>query len=44
MPPSSFSNLNEVLLWKLSGINMDTNSIQVLVIYSLDSSSAFFVL
>ena len=29
-------------MWKVAGIKMDTNSIQVLVIYSLDSSSASF--
>lgn len=42
LPPSPLSNLNEAFLWKVAGIKMDTNSIQVLVIYSLDSSSAFF--
>ena len=41
-PPAPFSNVNEAFLWKLAGIKMDTNSIQVLVIYSLDCSSAFF--
>lgn len=34
--------LNMDFQWKLTGIKMDTNTIQVLVIYSLDPSSAFF--
>lgn len=29
---------------KLAGIEMDTNSMEVLLIYSLDSCSAFFVI
>lgn len=35
-------NLNEAFLWKVAGIKMDTNSIQALVIYSLDSNNASF--